>query len=318
MKPQDILDIAFKDASKAASAKTSRQKGEQKFIELDLIRLNTAYAITVGYLNAYVTKSSEELTPFAKELVSTMVDMPQKNKEAEQIKASIRILRRLKEEHEMKIKYSKNRVESDHMRSAFYGRLCSLIKRMKFDEIEKFNKVIPDVPHLKNMSTIIIAGYPNVGKSQLLKTMSGHKVKTAPYPFTTKELLVGFVKNRHEDVQVIDTPGVLDRPIEKRNEIEKRAIVAMKFLSSNVLFVIDPSETCGFTIGEQMKLRDELITEFNPKIMMVATKKDIVKDETVKVDYYVNGKDDSDVEGLRAAMMDFFYNDDAKKAKKAK
>ena len=41
-----------------------------------------------------------------------------------------------------------------------------------------------------------------------------------PYAFTTKSLFVGHLDHKYLRWQVIDTPGILDRPLEERNTIE--------------------------------------------------------------------------------------------------
>ncbi len=41
-----------------------------------------------------------------------------------------------------------------------------------------------------------------------------------PYAFTTKSLYVGHMDYKYLRWQVIDTPGILDRPLEERNTIE--------------------------------------------------------------------------------------------------
>jgi nucleolar GTP-binding protein len=45
-------------------------------------------------------------------------------------------------------------------------------------------------------------------------------VDVQPYAFTTKSLFVGHMDYRYLRWQVIDTPGILDRPLEERNTIE--------------------------------------------------------------------------------------------------
>ena len=51
-------------------------------------------------------------------------------------------------------------------------------------------------------------------------------VDVQPYAFTTKSLFVGHMDYRYLRWQVIDTPGILDRPLEERNTIEMQARAA--------------------------------------------------------------------------------------------
>lgn len=54
--------------------------------------------------------------------------------------------------------------------------------------------------------------------------------------------------------QVVDTPGILDHPLEERNTIEMQAVTALAHLQCCVLYFIDISEQCGYTIKEQVRL----------------------------------------------------------------
>ena len=54
--------------------------------------------------------------------------------------------------------------------------------------------------------------------------------------------------------QVIDTPGILDHSLEERNTIEMQAIIALAHLSCSVLYFVDVSEQCGYTIDQQCSL----------------------------------------------------------------
>ena len=68
--------------------------------------------------------------------------------------------------------------------------------------------------------TVVIAGFPNVGKSTVLRRLTGAKPKVAEYPFTTKGIQIGYLETKWNKIQVIDTPGLLDRPIDQMNNIE--------------------------------------------------------------------------------------------------
>ncbi len=53
--------------------------------------------------------------------------------------------------------------------------------------------------------------------------------------------------------KVVDTPGILDHPLEERNTIEMQAVTALAHLQCCVLYFIDISEQCGYTIKEQVR-----------------------------------------------------------------
>jgi nucleolar GTP-binding protein len=213
---------------------------------------------------------------------------------------------RMKNKYYSQMIKSYSRKQSGALRAAFYGRAADLLKDINFRVFDKYERARTRLPKVKIEDTIIIAGCPNVGKSQLVNAMSGHRIETATYPFTTKNLLIGYIKNRYVEIQLIDTPGILDRPLSERNAIEKRAILALKHLSKNVVFVIDPSETCGYPLEEQLRLRDEIIREFSPKMFTVATKKDVLEKE-VPADAYINALDLKQAEELKQKIIKFFF-----------
>ena len=55
-------------------------------------------------------------------------------------------------------------------------------------------------------------------------------MEVQPYAFTTKSLFVGHTDYKYLRWQVIDTPGILDRPLEERNTIEMQVGPAASYL----------------------------------------------------------------------------------------
>lgn len=51
---------------------------------------------------------------------------------------------------------------------------------------------------------------------------------------------------------MIDTPGILDHPIEERNSIEMQAVAALIHIRAVVLYIMDISEQCGHSLEEQV------------------------------------------------------------------
>ena len=106
-------------------------------------------------------------------------------------------------------------------------------------------------------------------------TYAGSEVQ--PYPFTTQSLYAGHTYYKNIKWQVIDTPGVLDRPLEERNTIEMQAITAMAHLEACILYFIDISESCGYTIADQIKLFSSIKPLFkNKPLVIILNKTDIL------------------------------------------
>lgn len=67
-------------------------------------------------------------------------------------------------------------------------------------------------------------------------------------------------------LQVVDTPGILDHPLEERNTIEMQAITALAHLRSAILYVMDVSEQCGHTLQQQLELFNNIRPLFANKV----------------------------------------------------
>jgi nucleolar GTP-binding protein len=101
-------------------------------------------------------------------------------------------------------------------------------------------------------------------------------VDVQPYAFTTKSLFVGHADYKYLRYQVIDTPGILDRPFEDRNIIEMCSITALAHLRAAVLFFLDISGSCGYTIAQQAALFHSIKSLFmNKPLVIVCNKTDL-------------------------------------------
>ena len=76
-------------------------------------------------------------------------------------------------------------------------------------------------------------------------------------------------------MQFIDTPGVLDRLPEERNPIERQAMAAIANIADVILFILDPSEQCGFPLENQVRLFEEIRSSMDVPLVVVANKSDI-------------------------------------------
>jgi nucleolar GTP-binding protein len=126
----------------------------------------------------------------------------------------------------------------------------------------------------------LICGYPNVGKSSFLRNITRADVDVQPYAFTTKSLFVGHFDYKYLRFQAIDTPGILDHPLEEMNTIEMQSITAIAHLRSAILYFMDLSEQCGYSVQAQIQLFHSIKPLFANKLVFVVINKiDVMRPE---------------------------------------
>lgn len=156
----------------------------------------------------------------------------------------------------------------------YLGRVSSFISRIEPDleNLVEIKLILLDFPNIKDLPTLVIAGYPNAGKSTFLRNLTGSKVEINIYPFTTKRIQLGYTRIKYQTFQIIDLPGLLDRPEEDRNKIEQEAMLAIKELADTILFLFDPLQETK----KQLSLLNEIKNKFNAKLFVCVNKMDAV------------------------------------------
>ncbi|VUT27614.1 MAG: GTPase CgtA [Candidatus Syntrophoarchaeum sp. GoM_oil] len=169
------------------------------------------------------------------------------------------------------------RNEPGTVRKSAFGRIGSIMREITGDLelLSETRDIFKRLPSFRDCPTAAVAGFANVGKSSFVRLISSAKPVIAEYPFTTQAISVGEIRDRGAIYQIVDTPGLLDRPLGERNEIEMQAILALKNLTDLIVFIIDPSETCGYSRIEQMHLLDEIGHSFDLPILVISNKADL-------------------------------------------
>lgn len=191
----------------------------------------------------------------------------------------------------------------------FSGRCSSIVN--KVDKDLNFLRQARDAVRLlptihPEYATVVIAGFPNVGKSSLLAKWTEAKPEVASYAFTTKNANVGHFDFTGPDgrtkLQVVDTPGLLDRPDSKRNAVEKQATAALRHAADGVLFLIDPSPMSGYTLEQQEALLAQVKKEMaGVPILEAEAKVDLTRTDSKRLKFSVFTGEG--VEELRQAVI---------------
>lgn len=280
--PDELLVRAFRHASKAASAMRVRGKPLDVAKQREAKRIRAMGKTVMAALTNLVasTPSLSNLPPFYQELICALVDVNKMRKSLGAIDGTAKVVGKLEREHLRRLRFAGSPAGAAAIRRQAYGRISSVVRRAggHLAFLREAAEKLVDLPSVHvDMLTIVIAGYPNVGKTTLLKQLTGSEPEIAPYPFTTKGLKLGYFERGHERYQVIDTPGLFDRPLEKRNPIERQAIAALRNLADVIIFVLDPSGTCGYEFEGQLHLIEDIRKTFvDVKVLAVANKADLL------------------------------------------
>jgi nucleolar GTP-binding protein len=285
--PEEILDKAFRRAKKsAAKIRTSKIPRQQKSKRIEEVRVQTACQVIRETFENILEKTPhvEELPMFYQDYIDVAVGVDQLKKSLGALNWVNGLLEKFQNQYIFKIRRSSPE-NASKIRSAAFGRISSVVNRIR-DELEFLDYA---KQRLRNMPTVdpeattaVIAGFPNVGKSTLLRQITNAEPMVADYPFTTKGIQIGHLELHWHKYQIIDTPGLLDRPVPKMNQIELKAIVALEHLANMIIYIFDPSQTSGFAVENQLNLYWEIKHIFrNIPVLCIFNKMDMLEDKEI-------------------------------------
>ncbi|MFC4248518.1 NOG1 family protein [Natribaculum luteum] len=297
---EELIDKAFSRAARAGRA--------QRGLEAQQSMLQTAANIISDNLENVVTAWPDfeyDVDPFYYELADAIVDVDALRQSLSEVMWASRKAREIHEEYQSKLRKTDVDTARKHRKQAF-ARLADIVEQID-DHLLYINEARNDLRDLPDIDpdepTIVVAGYPNVGKSSFVNDVTRARGETASYPFTTKGVGVGHFERDHLRYQIVDTPGLLDRPPAERNEIESQAVSAVEHLADCVLVLLDPSGECGYPLESQLELRDAIEVQFEDvPVITVANKADRSRD--VEAAYYMSVETGENVDEVLEAAVE--------------
>ncbi|CAN6214699.1 unnamed protein product [Urochloa humidicola] len=221
----------------------------------------------------------DDIHPFYGDLLHVLYNKDHYKLALGQINTARNIIAKISKDYLRLLKYGDSLYRCKCLKVAALGRMCTVVKRISpsLAYLEQIRQHMARLPSIDpNTRTVLICGYPNVGKSSFMNKVTRADVDVQPYAFTTKSLFVGHTDYKYLRYQVIDTPGILDRPFEDRNIIEMCSITALAHLRAAVLFFLDISGSCGYSIAQQAALFHSIKSLFmNKPLVIVCNKTDL-------------------------------------------
>ena len=305
---EELIDKAFSRASRAGRAQGGLD-AQQSMLQTaaNIISDNLENVVTAWPDFAY----EDDVHPFYYELADAIVDVDKLRQSLSEVMWASRKAREIHEEYQPRLRKTDVDTARKHRKQAF-ARLADIVEQID-DELLYINKSRNDLRDLPEINpeepTIVVAGYPNVGKSSFVNDVTRARGETASYPFTTKGVGVGHFESDRIRHQIVDTPGLLDRHPDERNEIESQAVSALEHLGDCVLVLLDPSGECGYPLESQLELRDAIEAQFaDVPVLTVANKVDRADhwtdDVSDEVDYEMSVETGENVEEVLEAAVE--------------
>lgn len=223
----------------------------------------------------------DDIHPFYADLCNVLYDRDHYKLALGQVNATKKIIDSIAKDYTRMMKFGDSLYKLKMLKRAALGRMATCVKKMSgsLTYLEEVRQHLGRLPSINPATrTLILTGYPNVGKSSFMNIVTNANVDVQPYAFTTKSLFVGHLDYNYVRWQVIDTPGILDHPLEDRNTIEMTAITALAHLNAAVLFIVDISEMCGHSLATQVALFHSIKPLFrNRPLLVILNKTDLRK-----------------------------------------
>ena len=299
----EVLDAAFAKASRVSENKSGVDSQRGMTAKASNRVRSRLRAVVEGF------PSFDRLDGFYLAVASAAVDIDEVRQALSSVDWAAEQVERVADEAQSEMANSSASAAIDVRKRAF-ARISSVVEDIE-DDLETLRDArqrLVDVPEVRDLPTAVLAGAPNVGKSTVLDSLTRANPEVAEYAFTTKGVGMGHIEDGYRTYQMVDTPGLLDRPAEERNEMEQQAVEALEHLADIIVFVVDPSETCGYTVEEQRGLLDE-VRELDAPVLVVSNKSDLGAEYD---DADVTVAATEDVEELRDAILEALTADHQK------
>uniref|UniRef100_A0A3Q1C4P4 Nucleolar GTP-binding protein 1 n=1 Tax=Amphiprion ocellaris TaxID=80972 RepID=A0A3Q1C4P4_AMPOC len=207
----------------------------------------------------------DDIHPFYADLMNVLYDKDHYKLALGQLNIAKNLIDNVAKDYVRLMKYGDSLYRCKQLKRAALGRMCTILKRQKssLEYLEQGEAAFNALSSFLCRSETQLASFQSASICPVCRA-------STPTP--------GHCCCVDTPTWVVDTPGILDHPLEDRNTIEMQAITALAHLRAAVLYVMDASEQCGHTLQEQLELFSNIRPLFaNKPLIIVANKCDVKK-----------------------------------------
>ena len=261
----------------------------------------------ISYVKAF--PSFDSIHPFDRDIIDLTVGVDKLKKSLGAVDWARKEILMISTKYVPRARARKSAENTMKIMSEAYTKMTNVVRQISksFDFLISARSIFRNLPNVDTESSIaVFAGAPNVGKSSLIGAISSGKPEVKSYPFTTKAVSLGHLKKKYSVLQVMDTPGLLDRSDSERNDMEKQGIAAFDFLDPIIVFLTDLTGTSGYSLQMQTNLRDELKLRYpDCEWVDVFSKKDLNFEDELDIDraIEVSAYKDEGVDRLKDELL---------------
>ncbi|XP_020581556.1 nucleolar GTP-binding protein 1 isoform X2 [Phalaenopsis equestris] len=285
MPSADILSSALRKARNIAAtkgianiAKRERNKGAK---QLDALMKELAVPLRV-YIESFPKKWS--LHPYERSLIQLTFGDGSYEEVLKRVDDLRKKLLSVGKQHASFCAQSLSKREAEERLKEGLKKLEEVfeLEKIAVDNLLNVAKTLRAMPVVDLQTpTLCLVGAPNVGKSSLVRILSTGKPEVCNYPFTTRGILMGHIALNYENYQVTDTPGLLRRHDDDRNNLELLTLAVLEHLPTAILYVHDLTGECGISSADQFIIYKDIKGRFGDRLWLdVVSKSDLRQEPT--------------------------------------
>ena len=121
-------------------------------------------------------------------------------------------------------------------------------------------------------ATVVLLGFPSVGKSTLLNKLTNAESKTGAYAFTTLTVIPGLMEYGHAKIQILDVPGIVKGAASGTGR--GKEVIAVLRSADLILFITDAFDTAQLDVLKKEVYESGIrLDQRKPDVRIVKTSK---------------------------------------------